>query len=375
MADAVVEALVRWPVDGVPDRPGAWLMTTARNRAIDRVRRDARYKDKLAMLASLPDTASREPDDRLRLIFTCCHPALDADARVALTLRAVAGLTTAEIARAFVVPESTLAKRLTRAKQKIVAAGIPYRTPEPEEWPSRLDQVLRVIYLVFNEAYLTTEGDAVARLELAHDAGWLTTLLVGWLPEEPEALGLQALVQLHLARWSARVDPNGHIVLLQDQDRSTWDQRKIGAAAALIERAGRLRRPGPYQIEAAIQAVHCEASTWDATDWPQLLQLYSILGAYDRSPVVRLNRAIVIGQIEGPEAAPNEVDELEGALGRYYLFHAARASFLHRIGRSDEARHANQEALRHTTNVAERAMLIDRLGTRRAEDRPRRPRG
>jgi len=203
-------------------------MTTARNRAIDRVRRDARYKDKLAMLASLPDTASREPDDRLRLIFTCCHPALDADAQVALTLRAVAGLTTAEIARAFVVPESTLAKRLTRAKQKIVAAGIPYRTPEPEEWPSRLDQVLRVIYLVFNEAYLTTEGDAVARLELAHDAGWLTTLLVGWLPEEPEALGLQALVQLHLARWSARVDPNGHIVLFKTRTAQRGISAKLG---------------------------------------------------------------------------------------------------------------------------------------------------
>jgi RNA polymerase sigma-70 factor (ECF subfamily) len=313
------------------------------------------------MLAALPDTASREPDDRLRLIFTCCHPALDADAQVALTLRAVAGLTTAEIARAFVVPESTLAKRLTRAKQKIVAAGIPYRTPEPEEWPSRLERVLRVIYLVFNEAYLTTEGHAAARLELAHDAEWLSALLVGWLPEEPEALGLQALLQLHLARWSARLDSNGHIVLLQDQDRSMWDEPKIEAATALIERAGRIRRPGPYQIEAAIQAVHCEASKWDATDWTQLLQLYSLLAAYDESPVVLLNRAIVLGQIKGPEAALIEVDALEGSLGRYYLFHATRASFLDQSGKTAEARNANQEALRYTTNVAERAMLIDRL--------------
>ena len=361
VAEAVVEALVRWPVDGVPDRPGAWLMTTARNRAIDRIRRDVRYQDKLAMLASLPAPASREPDDRLRLIFTCCHPALDPDAQVALTLRAVAGLTTAEIARAFVVPESTLAKRLTRAKQKIVTAGIPYRTPEPEEWPSRLDQVLRVIYLVFNEAYLTTAGQAAACLELAHDAEWLAALLVGWLPDEPEALGLQALLKLHLARWSARLGAEGHLVLLQDQDRSTWDRHQIEAATAVIERAGRLRRPGPYQIEAAIQAVHCEASKWDATDWPQLLQLYSLLAVHDGSPVVLLNRAIVIGQIEGPEAALLEVDELENSLGRYYLFHATRASFLDQIGRATEARQANHEALMYTTNVAERAMLIDRL--------------
>jgi RNA polymerase sigma-70 factor (ECF subfamily) len=361
VAEAVVEALVRWPVDGVPDRPGAWLMTTAKNRAIDRIRREARYRDKLAMLASLPETTSREPDDRLRLIFTCCHPALDTDAQVALTLRAVAGLTTVEIARAFVVPESTLARRLTRAKQKIVTAGIPYRTPEPEDWPSRLDQVLRVIYLVFNEAYLTTAGDAVTRRELAHDAEWLTTLLVRWLPDEPEAQGLQALLQLHLARWSARLDAAGHIVLLQDQDRSMWDQRQIGSATAIIERAGRLRRPGPYQIEAAIQAVHCEAPKWDATDWTQLLQLYSLLAVHDGSPVVLLNRAIVIGQIEGPEAALIEVDALEGSLGRYYLFHATRASFLDQSGRATEARQANQEALRYTTNVAERAMLIDRV--------------
>jgi RNA polymerase sigma factor (sigma-70 family) len=361
VADAVVEALVRWPVDGVPDRPGAWLMTTARNRAVDRVRRDARYQDKLAQLAALPVTASREPDDRLRLIFTCCHPALDPDAQVALTLRAVAGLTTPEIARAFVVPESTLAKRLTRAKQKIVTAGIAYRTPEPEEWPGRLDQVLRVIYLVFNEAYLTTAGDVVLRRELAHDAAWLAALLAGWLPEEPEAMGLQALLQLHLARWAARVDAHGRIVLLEDQDRSRWDPRQIGAAIALIERAGSLHRPGPYQIEAAIQAVHCEAPKWDATDWPQLLQLYSLLATCDGTAVVLLNRAIVVGQLEGPEAALIEVDQLGSSLGRYYLFHATRGEFLQRIGRTGDARQANQEALRYTTNVAERAMLTGRL--------------
>lgn len=204
-------------------------------------------------------------------------------------------------------------------------------------------------------------GDAVTRRELGHDAEWLTTLLVRWVPDEPEALGLQALLQLHLARWSARLDAAGHIVLLQDQDRSMWDQRQIGSATAIIERAGRLRRPGPYQIEAAIQAVHCEASKWDDTDWTQLLQLYSLLAAYDRSPIVLLNRAIVIGQIKGPEAALLEVDELEGSLGRYYLFHATRASFLDQSGKTAQARQANQEAHRYTTNVAERAMLIDRL--------------
>lgn len=362
VADAVVEALVRWPVTGVPDRPGAWLLTTARNRAIDRMRRDARYQEKLATLSMLPVSTTREPDDRLRLIFTCCHPALDSDAQVALTLRAVAGLTIPEIARAFVIAESTLAKRLTRAKQKIMAAGIPYRTPESEEWPERLTQVLRVIYLVFNEAYLTTAGNSVARLELAHDARWLAALLARLLPEEPEVIGLLALLQLHLARWSTRVDVRGRLILLQDQNRSSWDQRQIAAAVVLIERAGRLRTPGPYQIEAAIQAVHCDAPTWESTDWPQLLQLYSLLATYDRTPIVLLNRAIVIGQLRGPEAALVEVQELESSLGKYYLYHATRAVLLQEIGRTDESHQANLMALKLTTNVAEQAILTDRLG-------------
>jgi len=267
-----------------------------------------------------------------------------------------------------VIPESTLAKRLTRAKQKIVAAGIPYRSPEPEEWPSRVEQVLRVIYLVFNEAYLTTAGDAVARLELAHDACWLAALLVRWLPDDPEALGLLALLQLHVARWTARVDAHGHIVLLEQQDRSMWDQRQIEAAVAIVERAGRMRRPGPYQIEAAIQAVHCEAPTWEATDWAQLLQLYALLAACDRTPVVLLNQAIVIGQLEGPEAALLAVDGLEESLGRYYLFHATRAAFLQKSGRMEEAYQANRKALQFTNNEAERALLTERLGHRKAEE-------
>jgi len=312
-------------------------------------------------VAGLGETATREPDDRLRLIFTCCHPALDADVQVALTLRAVAGLSTAEIARAFLLPEATVAKRLTRAKQKIVAAGIPYRSPEPSERRDRLDRVLRVIYLIFNEGYLTTAGHAAARRELAHDAEWLAGLLVSWLPDEPEPLGLLALIRLHLARWPARLDPDGHLVLLADQDRSAWDGRKIDEAVGLIERAAAGQRPGPYQLEAAIQAVHCEAPGWEDTDWPQLLQLYTLLARVDPDPVVLLNRAVVVGQVHGPAAALAEVDALGADLARYHLFHATRASLLRRTGRDVEARRADTEALALTANPAERAVLRQRL--------------
>jgi RNA polymerase sigma-70 factor (ECF subfamily) len=362
VADAVVEAMVRWPIHGMPDRPGAWLLTTARHKAIDRIRRESRYREKLTLIAALPESTTREPDDRLRLIFTCCHPALDPDAQVALTLRAVAGLTTAEIARAFLVPEATLAKRLTRAKQKIVAAGIPYRAPEPEERRERLDQVLRVIYLVFNEAYLTTSGDNASRWELAHDAGWLATLLIRWLPDEPEPLGLLGLIWLHLARWPARVDDEGGLVLLKDQNRLAWDRGQIDDAVSLIARAAAMGRPGPYQVEAAMQAVHCEASTWEDTDWPQLLQLYSLLASMDRTPVVLLNRAVVVAEVEGPGAALEQVEVLARPLARYHLYHATRADLLRRLGRDVEACVADREALRLTTNPAERAVLLDRIG-------------
>jgi len=362
VADAVVEAMVRWPIHGMPDRPGDWLLTTARHKAIDRIRRESRYREKLTLIAALPESTTREPDDRLRLIFTCCHPALDPDAQVALTLRAVAGLTTAEIARAFLVPEATLAKRLTRAKQKIVAAGIPYRAPEPEERRERLDQVLRVIYLVFNEAYLTTSGDNASRWELAHDAGWLATLLIRWLPDEPEPLGLLALIRLHLARWPARVDDEGGLVLLKDQNRLAWDRGQIDDAVSLIARAAAMGRPGPYQVEAAMQAVHCEASTWEDTDWPQLLQLYSLLASMDRTPVVLLNRAVVVAEVEGPGAALEQVEVLARPLARYHLYHATRADLLRRLGRDVEACVADREALRLTTNPAERAVLLDRIG-------------
>ncbi|MCX5063850.1 sigma-70 family RNA polymerase sigma factor [Streptomyces sp. NBC_01396] len=360
VAEAVVEALQRWPATGPPERPGAWLLTTARNKALDRIRREGRYRDKLEQLAALPASAEREPDDRLRLIFTCCHPALGADAQVALTLRAVAGLTTAEIARAFLLPEATLAKRLTRAKQKIAKAGIPYRAPEPAELKSRLEQVLRVIYLVFNEGCFTTAGDTGVRRELVDDAEWLAGLLAQSLPSEPEPLGLLALIRLHAARWPARLDDRGSLVPLAEQDRSRWNTRRIRSAVTLIEWAAALRRPGPYQIEAAIAAVHCEAPSWPATDWPQLLQLYDMLLTVDPSPVVRLNRAVVVSHT-GPDTALAQVDALADQLGRYHLFHATRAALLRALGRTDDARQADAQALRLTSNPAEQSLLTARL--------------
>ncbi len=363
VSEAVTEALRSWPRSGAPERPGAWLLTTARHKAIDRIRREARYRDKLEAVASVPDSAAREPDDRMRLIFTCCHPALDRDAQIALTLRAVVGLTTAEIARAFLVPEATLAKRLTRAKQKIVKAGIPYRTPEPEEMKERLAQVLTVVYLVFNEGFFTTSGPDGMRRELVDDAEWLAALLAAALPGEPEPLGLLALIRLHSARWAARLDAGGRMVLLADQDRSLWDRSRIAGAVALLERAAAMGRPGPYQIEAAIAAVHCEAPTWEQTDWPQLLELYSLLSSVDPSPVVRLNRAVVIGRLEGPAAALAEIDGLVPELSRYHLLHATRASLLRELGRAAEAQQADHLALTLTSNPAEQRLLTDRLAT------------
>lgn len=365
VAEAVVEALQRWPDAGPPQRPGAWLLTCARNKALDRIRREGRYRDKLQQIAALPASAEREPDDRLRLIFTCCHPALDADAQVALTLRAVAGLTTAEIARAFLVPEATLAKRLTRAKQKITKAGVPYRAPEPDELTDRLPQVLRVVYLVFNEGYFSTGGDVGVRRELVDDAEWLAGLLAQSLPQEPEPLGLLALIRLHAARWPTRLDAAGRLIPLAEQDRSRWDTGRIRSAVTLIERAAAMRRPGAYQIEAAIAAVHCEAPSWQETDWPQLLTLYDMLAAVDPSPVVRLSRAVAVSHIDGPATALRQVDALVGSLGHYHLYHAARASLLRDLGRAEDARQADEQALQLTTNPAERALLtarLDRLG-------------
>ncbi|HET6916210.1 MAG TPA: sigma-70 family RNA polymerase sigma factor [Acidimicrobiales bacterium] len=361
VSEAVAEALARWPHEGVPDRPGAWLLATARNRALDRIRREKRYQSKLEAVASLTEEVTREPDDRMRLIFTCCHPALDPDTQVALTLKAVGGLTTAEIARAFMVPEPTLAKRLTRAKQKIVAAGIPYRAPDPSERTERLHRVLTVIYLIYNEGFFTTAGDTGTRRELVDDAEWLAALVAGALPDEPEPLALLGLIRLNVARWDSRIDKDGRLVVLAEQDRELWDQRRIASAVSLIERASAMNRPGPFQLEAAIAAVHCEARCWDATDWEQLLTLYDMLVAIDASPVVRLNRAVVLSHTTGPSEALAEVAALSAELGRYHLFHATRASLLRELDRHEEAAAADSEALSLTSNPTERSLLSARL--------------
>ena len=301
-------------------------------------------------------------DERLDLIFTCCHPALARDAQVALTLRSVLGLTTAEIARAFLVSEATLAQRIVRAKRKIVDARISFRAPAPDELAERLDEVLAVLYLVFNEGYLASGPDRAARRDLAEEAEWLASLVVRLLPAEPEALGLLALMRLHLARADARFDERGRLVLLRDQDRGRWDRTRVADAVALIERAGALRHPGPYQLQAAIAALHTESPSWAATDWAQIVRLYDLLAAMTGSPVVRLNRAIALREVAGPEPALREVDPLAADLGGYHLFHATRAELLRDLGRRDEARAADLRALELTDNPAERALLEERLG-------------
>ena len=374
--EAIVAAMEHWPREGVPGTPAAWLLTVARRKGIDRLRRETRYRQKLAILEEEARTAVADPadvrdrsmattaaDERLELIFTCCHPALSRDAQVALTLRSVLGLTTSEIARAFLVPEATLAQRIVRAKRKIVDANISFRAPEPSELPERLEQVLAVLYLVFNEGYLSTGPDRPARRDLADDAEWLTSLLATLVPDEPEVLGLLALMRLHLSRASARFDERGRIVLLRDQDRSRWDRRRIAEGVALIERAGRIRRPGPYQLQAAVAAVHAEARAWETTDWSQILRLYDALLAMTRSPVVRLNRAIALREVAGSEAALREVDGLADELDRYHLLHATRAELLRDLGRADEARDADRRALELTENPAERALLQRRIAS------------
>jgi RNA polymerase sigma-70 factor (ECF subfamily) len=365
VAEAVVEALEHWPRDGVPRRPASWLLTTARRKGLDRLRREAVHRRKLELVAGLPEEPPRDADDRLRLIFTCCHPVLAREAQVALTLRAVVGLTTEEIARAFVVPEDTLSKRILRAKRKIVASGVPYRIPGPDELGSRLDEVLTVIYLLFNEGYVATAGEEPIRRDLARDAAWLAALLSRLLPDEPEPLGLLALVRLHLARWPARLDAAGRLVLLEHQDRSLWDRRAIGEAVALIERAAALRRPGRHQIEAMIAALHCEAPTWGATDWPQVLALYSLLAEIDPSPVVALGRAIARRYVDGPAPALADVDGLAEPLRGYHLLHATRATLLRDLGRDAEAALADAAALALTGNRAERVLLEERLSRAR----------
>jgi RNA polymerase sigma factor (sigma-70 family) len=361
--DSLVAALERWPQQGIPDNPGAWLMTTARRRAIDLLRRDRRYADKVALLERSTVPGDRtESDDRLRLIFTCCHPALPQEAQVALTLRAIAGFTTAEIAAAFLVAEATMAQRIVRAKRKIVAANIPYRVPEGEELPARLDAVLAVLYLMFNEGYLSRGSAVAARRDLAEDALWLVSLLDRLLPDQAEVLGLESLMKFTLARSAARFDASGEMVLLPSQDRSLWNATAIADGVALLQHAAALNAPGPYQLQAAIAAVHSEARSWNETDWRQIVLLYDSLLRMTDSPIVRLNRAIALSHLAGPEAALGEVNDLAMSLGDYHLLHSTRAELLDQMGEHALARQARERALELCQNPAERALLLRKLG-------------
>jgi RNA polymerase sigma-70 factor, ECF subfamily len=380
--DAFAQALRRWPRDGVPNRPGAWLMTVARNGAIDRLRRGTTYRAKVEELAVMatretgadnPEPGAGDdggvPDERLRLIFTCCHPALAMEARVALTLRTLTGLSTAEIARAFLVPEATMAKRLGRAKHKIANARIPYRVPPASALPQRVPGVLTVLYLVFNEGYSASAGDDLIRRDLCDRAIALTQVLAELLPAEPEAKGLLALMQFHRARQAARVDDRGDLVTLEDQDRSRWDQAQIEVARRHLEEALAARRPGQYQIQAAIAGCHAVAPTAPATDWPQIARLYQHLADMTGSPVVELNRAVAVAMADGPAAGLALLQRLEagGALAGYYLLPATRADFLRRLGRNDEAASAYEEAAALAATGPERRFLNARLAEVRSQ--------
>ncbi|HEY1322582.1 MAG TPA: RNA polymerase sigma factor [Streptosporangiaceae bacterium] len=379
--DAFAMALQRWPSDGIPGRPGAWLTTAARNRAIDVLRRRtvgaAKLREAAAMSVGAVDSPfvaetdhSGVPDDRLRLMFTCCHPALSLEARVALTLRTLAGLTTAEIARAFLSSEATMAKRLVRAKQKIAKAGIPYRVPPAHLLPERLTGVLGVVYLLFNEGYSATAGADLVRQGLTTEAIRLARVLARLMPSEPEAGGLLALMLLHDARRSARLDAAGDLVTLEDQDRSLWDSASISEGVAVLEAALRQGRPGPYQIQAAIAACHATAAAPQETDWAQIAALYGRLAEFLPTPVVELNRAVAVGMADGPAAGLVLIEELEasGKLAGYHLLPATRADFLRRLGRLPEAGVAYAAALDLVSTDAERRYLTRRLEEARGTD-------
>jgi RNA polymerase sigma-70 factor (ECF subfamily) len=368
--DAFERALERWPRDGIPSSPAAWLKTTARNRALDRLRRtkvgDAKLKE-LVMLQPSDEAAGGDEsgieDDRLRLMFTCCHPALPVEAQVALTLRSLAGLTTPEIARAFLVPDETMAKRLTRAKRKITEARIPYRVPAAHRLGERLRAVLVVIYALFNEGYGASAGDELIRRELCAEAIRLGRLLARLMPDEPEALGLLSLMLLQDSRRAARIDTDGELVTLENQDRSLWDQTAISEACIALDRAVRLRRPGPYQLQAAISACHAHARIAAETDWDEIAVLYNRLSEIVPTPVVLLNRAVAVAMADGPASGLTLVEDLAEteALAGYYLLPATRADLLRRLNRYDEAATAYQRALELAPTDAERRFLRRRL--------------
>jgi RNA polymerase sigma-70 factor (ECF subfamily) len=367
--DAFATALERWPRDGLPPSPAGWLITTARNRAIDRLRREAsrdeRQEAAMRLLeADAPLEEHDVQDDQLRLIFTCCHPALATESQLALTLRLVAGLATAEIARAFLVPESTMAQRISRAKAKIRATGIPYRVPAAADLPARLRSVLAVVYLMFNEGYSATAGDELVRAELCDQAIRLARLLRQLVPAESEVAGLLSLLLFIDARRDARTDAAGGFVRLPEQDRSAWDAAQLDEARALLRSCLALNRPGPYQLQAAINAVHSDATQAWATDWPQILALYDQLLAMNPNPVVALNRAIVVAEIDGPARALDVLETLD--LAGYHLFHAVRADLLRRLDRPADAALAYQAAIARCENTREREFLQRRLATLRS---------
>jgi RNA polymerase sigma factor (sigma-70 family) len=371
--EAFGQALDHWPANGMPDRPGAWLLTTARRRGLDHLRRGRRagahaaslaYEAALGAIDESPDSMDPEaiPDDRLRLIFICCHPGLPEDSRVALTLRLVGGLSTAEIARAFLVPEPTIAQRLVRAKRTIRERNLSYELPEGPDLTARLPAVLAVIYLIFNEGYAAHEGDALVRHDLCQEALRLGRTLAELMPHEPEVLGLLALMEIQASRTSTRTDADGNLVLLADQDRSRWDRAQIARGLAALDLAGPIERAGAYQLQAAIAACHARAVSWETTDWPAIVADYQALAEVAPSPVIDLNRAVAIGLARGPEAGLAALDAIDGAALRgYHLLPAARADFLRRLGRPTEAAAEYRRALALADNARERTFLATRL--------------